>query len=118
MKVVTSAAKLGFVLSLVAVLTACGDAPSDAEVRKALEEQIQSETEQLKSGLKESGLDGAMAGMMPKIDNISPQGCKAAGNDIYNCTVEAAMTIMGNKQTNMHNISLKKNKDGAWKVVR
>ena len=118
MKAVKSITKLGLVFGLAAVLTACGGAPSDAEVRKALEAQIQSDMNQVTGGLKGTGLDGAMDGMMPKIDNISPQGCEAAGNDIYNCTVEATVTMMGMKQTNMQNINLKKNKDGEWKIVR
>lgn len=119
MKAVNKIAQLGLVLGLAAVLTACGGAPSDKEVRKALEAQIESDMAQMTGGLNAAGLGGdAMDGMMPKIDNISPQGCEAAGNDIYNCTVEATVTMMGMQQTNMQNINLKKNKAGEWKIVR
>lgn len=118
MKAVKSVTKLGLVFGLAAVLTACGGAPSDAEVRKALEEQIQSDMNQVTGGLKGAGLGDAMDSMMPKIDNISPQGCEEAANDIYNCTVEATITVMGMQQTNMQEFSFKKNKAGEWKVMR
>ncbi|MBU3824932.1 MAG: hypothetical protein H9917_08915 [Candidatus Oceanisphaera merdipullorum] len=118
MKVANKVTKLGLVFGLAAVLSACGGAPSDEDVRKALEEQIQSDMNQVTGSLKGTGLDGAMDGMMPKIDNISSQGCEKADNDIYNCTVEATMTVMGMQQTNMQEVSFKKNKAGEWKVVR
>lgn len=118
MKVVKNVTKLGLVFGLAAVLTACGGAPSDSDVRKALEEQIQSDMSQVTGGLKGAGLDGALDGMMPKIDKITPQGCESVGNDIYSCAVEATMTIMGMQQTNMQEFSFKKNKSGEWKVVR
>ena len=118
MKAVNKIAQLGLVLGLATLLTACGGAPSDKEVRKALEAQIESDMAQMTGGLNAAGLGGAMDGMMPKIDNISPQGCEAAANDIYNCAVEATVTMMGMQQTNMQNINLKKNKAGEWKIVR
>lgn len=120
MKAVTNVAKLGLVLGLAAVLTACGGAPSDAEVRQALEAKIQSELKQVSgmSGLLGSEFEDMAENMMPKIDNISPQGCEAAENDIYNCTVESTITIMGIQQTNMQEFSFKKNKNGEWKVLR
>ena len=120
MKVIKNITKLGLVFGLVGALAACGGAPSDAEVRKALEEQIQQDLKQVSgiSGLAGSGFEDIAENMMPKIDNISPQGCESAANDIYNCTVEATITVMGIQQTNMQEISFKKNKAGEWKVVR
>ena len=120
MKAVKNFTKLGLVFGLAAVLTACGGAPSDSEVRKALQEQIQNDLKQVSdmSGLAGSDFEDMAEGMMPKVDNISPQGCESAGNDIYNCTVEATITVMGMQQTNMQEFSFKKNKSGEWKVVR
>ena len=118
MKTVKNVTKLGLVFGLAAVLTACGGAPSDKEVRKALEEQIQKDMNQLTGGLKIAGLDGAMDGMMPKVEDISPQGCEAAGNDVYNCTVETTNSVMGMQQTSMQEYRFKKNKAGEWKILR
>ena len=120
MKAVTNVAKLGLVLGLAAVLTACGGAPSDAEVRKAVEAKILQERKQVSgmTGLLGSDFEDMAESMMPKINDISPQGCEAADKDIYNCTVESTMTVMGIEQTIMQDFSFKKNKNGEWKILR
>ena len=119
MTIMTKSAKLGWVVGLAALLSACGG-PSDAQVRQALETQIQNDLKQVSgiSGLVGSEFGDMAESMMPKIDNISPQGCEKAENDIYNCTVESTVTVMGVSQTNMQEFSFKKNKAGEWRVVR
>ncbi|ART80375.1 hypothetical protein [Oceanisphaera avium] len=120
MTIPSKVAKLGALLALATLLTACNGAPSDAQVRQALEAQIQQDLKQVSgiSGLAGPKFEEMAESMMPKIDNISPQGCEAAGNDIYNCTVESTVTVMGVSNTNMQEFSFKKNQAGEWKVIR
>ncbi|MBO1519932.1 hypothetical protein [Oceanisphaera pacifica] len=56
--------------------------------------------------------------MMPKVEDISPQGCEAADNDVYLCTVEATVTMMGVEKKEMQDFRFKKNSEGDWKVIR
>ena len=119
MNAVKGFTKLGLVCVMAAMLAACGGAPSDAEVRQALEDQVKNELAQIPglSDLQDSGMQEMVASMMPKIENISPQGCESADNDAYLCTVEVTVSIMGQTQTNMQDVRLKKNKSGEWKIV-
>lgn len=120
MKTVKGFTKLGLVFGMAAALAACGGGPSDAEVRKVIEDQVASELEQVSgiAGVKDSGMEEMVSSMMPKIENISPQGCKSSDNDAYLCTVEVTATMMGQTQTNMQDLRLKKNKSGEWKIIR
>ena len=118
MVTVKNITKLGWVFGLVALLSACGGAPSDAQVRKALEEKIQSDLQKISDmpSLEGSGFEEMAGSMMPKIENLSPQGCEAADNDIYNCTVEATISVMGREQTSTEVFRLKK-QSGKWEVI-
>ncbi|NLJ92781.1 MAG: hypothetical protein GX324_06975 [Aeromonadales bacterium] len=118
MKGVKNIIKLGWVFGLVALLSACGGAPSDAQVRKALEEKIQSDLQKISDmpSLEGSGFEEMANSMMPQVENLSPQGCEAADNDVYNCTVEATITVMGMEQTTTEVFRFKK-QSGKWEVV-
>ncbi|MGO1247858.1 MAG: hypothetical protein ACTHXN_08055 [Oceanisphaera sp.] len=118
MTIINQMAKLGLVLGAAAVLTACGGAPSDSQVRQVLEEQIERDLAQLSGIAGQAGLEDVAKGMMPKVEDISPQGCEAADNDVYICTVEATVTMMGVQNTEMQDFRFKKNNDGDWKVIR
>lgn len=115
MKVLTGF-KLGAVIVLSAALAACGGAPSEKEVRAALEKRIKSDLGQISAMAGDHGAD--LAGMMPKIENISVNGCDSVGNDVYECSVEATVSMMDSEHTNTENVRFKKDKQGEWQVVR
>lgn len=118
MKVLTGF-KLGAVIVLSAALAACGGAPSEKEVRAALEKRIKSDLGQISAMAGGHGADLAdLAGMMPKIENISVNGCDSVGNDVYECSVEATVSMMDSEHTNTENVRFKKDKQGEWQVVR
>lgn len=120
MQTVKYVTKSGLVFALAAMLSACGGAPSDAEVSQALAAQMQQDLKHVSSipGLAGSRFEAMAASMLPKIDNISPQGCEAAEHDIYNCTVETTITVMGIQQTSMQDFRFKQNKAGEWRLMR
>ena len=119
MKVLTGF-KLGAVIVLSAALAACGGAPSEKEVRAALEKRIKSDLGQISAMAGGHGADlkELMDGMMPKIENISVNDCDSVGDDVYQCSVEATVSMMGEKHSNTEDIRLKKDKQGEWQVVR
>lgn len=120
MKVLKGFIKLGSVVAMAAALAACGGAPSESEVRHALEKQIKSDLEKITSmaGGADSDALAMMDSMMPKIENISVDGCDSIGNDVYQCSVEATLTVMGQEQSTIENIRLKKSSKGEWLIVR
>lgn len=119
MKVLTGF-KLGAVIVLSAALAACGGAPSEKEVRAALEKRIKSDLGQISAMAGGHGADlkELMDGMMPTIENLNVKGCDSVGDDVYQCSVEATVSMMGEKHSNTEDIRLKKDKQGEWQVVR
>ena len=119
MKVLTGF-KLGAVIVLSAALAACGGAPSEKEVRAALEKRIKSDLGQISAMAGGHGADlkELMDGMMPTIENLNVKGCDSVGDDVYQCSVEATVSMMGEKHSNTEDIRLKKDKQGEWHVVR
>lgn len=120
MKAFKSFAQLGLVFAMTAALAACGGAPSEAEVRQVLEDQIQLDLSKIgeMTGTDTSGLGDMVNSMMPKVEKISLQGCDAEDNGVYKCSVEATVIIFGQEQTNIEDIRLKKNKEGEWRLMR
>lgn len=119
MKVLTGF-KLGAVIVLSAALAACGGAPSEKEVRAALEKRIKSDLGQISAMAGGHGADlkELMDGMMPTIENLNVKGCDSVGNDVYECSVEATVSMMDSEHTNIENVRFKKDKQGEWQVVR
>ena len=120
MKVLTGLIKFGSVVAMAAALAACGGGPSDSEVRNALEKRIQNDLGALSGLASLTGGDAQkmMDSMIPKIENISVQGCDSIGNDVYQCSVEATLKMMGKENIVMEDIRLKKSSEGEWLIVR
>ncbi len=91
MKTVQGFVKLGLVVGVAAVLTACGGgAPSEADVQQALEKEIQLQIDRA-AGSSSADVKNVLASLMPKIEKITLHGCESLGDDAYQCTVEAAL---------------------------
>lgn len=120
MKVLTGLIKFGSVVALAAALAACGGGPSESEVRTALEKRIKSDLGAISSMVGAAGSDAQkmMDDMMPKIEKISVQDCDSVGNDVYQCSVEATVNMLGQEQSSIENIRLKKSSKGEWLIVR
>ncbi len=115
MSAVKGLVRLGAVLAMAAVLTACGGAPSESDVRNAFAAAIAEQTPLPESGLTEA--DKKLAELMPNIEVLSLGSCEAAENDVYMCLVEAKITVMGRSATTTQKVGLKKDTAGDWIIV-
>lgn len=118
MKTVQGFVKLGLVVGVTAVLTACGGgAPSEADVQQALEQEIQLQIDRA-AGSSSADVKNVLASLMPKIEKITLHGCESLGDDAYQCTVEAASSIKGRKITNTDSVRMTKSNSGDWTLSR
>jgi len=107
-------------VAMTAGLAACGGAPSEAEVRQVLQEQIKQDLDKVTGMIdaENSDLNAMLSSMMPKIENIALQGCESEVDSVYLCSVEATVTMMGQEKKNIEAVRFKKNKAGEWTIVR
>lgn len=96
------------VSALAALLVACSGAPSEGDIRGALERQQKAETE---------AMPGMLKGMLPKVEltDVKKLGCEAAGEKAYRCDVEVTVKAMGRVATNSTRMRLVKGSEG-WMV--
>ncbi|WP_205340942.1 hypothetical protein [Denitrificimonas caeni] len=120
MNVVKGWARWTVLVAMAAGLAACGGAPSEAEVRQVLQEQIKHDLDKVTGMIdaEDSDLNTMLASMMPKIENIALQGCESEADSVYLCSVEATVTMLGQEKTNIEAVRFKKNKQGEWTMVR
>ena len=78
-------------------LSACGGAPSESDMKGALEKQMKMELDASKKFMGGAGAGMAEA-LMPKIDGLKKIGCKEDGEKAYRCDVE--LEVSRNGQTN------------------
>lgn len=117
MKKVQGLAKFGLVVGMVALLAACGGAPSEADIQAALEQEIQLQIDQA-AGVTSPQVKEMLASLMPKIEKIVLQGCESLGDDAYQCKVEATASIKGRMMTNTESVRMTKSKADGWKISR
>lgn len=77
-----------------ALLTACGGAPSEADMKKAIDKQVQAEMTATKQFMGGAGASMAEK-LTPKIENLKKIGCKDDGENAYRCDLELEVTQNG-----------------------
>lgn len=87
-------------------LAACSGAPSDSDMKKAL----QKNADQTIGALL--GNDKNAQDAKPKYDSVKGLGCKSDGEKAYRCDVEIEMTSMLGKQKTAQSIRFVKGSDG------
>jgi hypothetical protein len=100
---------LSATLALCLSLTACGGAPSEGDMKKAVLEQ----SAQQMAAIKKMGGGFAMA--MPEIKNLTKIGCKEDGEKAYRCDVEIEVKHNGQVQKSPATMRFTKGSDG-WLV--
>ena len=76
------------------LLMACGGAPSEADMTKAIDKQIQAEMTAAKQFMGGAGASMAEK-MAPKLENLKKIGCKEDGEKAYRCDIEIEITQNG-----------------------
>lgn len=95
------------------LLTACGGAPSEGEMRAAFENQIQQSNDNVK---KMAGNNSMTKSMESKLHSFKKVGCKEDGENAYRCDVEMEIEapFVGRRSVNAP-VRFVKASDG-WKV--
>lgn len=92
------------------LLTACSGAPSEGDIRGALERQQKAEG---------AATPAMMKSFIPKVEltEVKKLGCEAAGEKAYRCDVEVTVKAMGRVATNSTQLRLVRGGEG-WMVSR
>ena len=97
------------------LLTGCGGAPSEADMKSALERQTQAQVESAGKLFGNTGA-GVMKDMLPEINSLKKIGCQADGDKDYRCDVELEVTQFGITNKAPVNLRFVKASDG-WSVA-
>lgn len=87
-------------------LAGCSGAPSDADMKNALQKNVDQTIGAL------LGNDKNAQDAKPKYDSVKGLGCKSDGEKAYRCDVEIEMTSMFGKQKSAQSIRFVKGSDG------
>lgn len=68
-------------------MAACGGAPSDGDIKAAIEKQTQAEAKAMEQ-FAEKQAPAMFKDMMPEIKSVKKIGCKEDGEKAYRCDVE------------------------------
>ena len=111
MKINAKTGKKACLLFATFALTACGGAPSEGDIKKAIEKQMQNEATAMQAfGGKKSA--EMLKGLMPEIKNVKKIGCKEDGEKAYKCDVEMEVTQLGITNKGVTPLRLVKGSDG------
>ena len=94
------------------LLTACGGAPSDADIKSALEKA----TAMSAKAVAQFDVMGIAKSMQPEFKNIKKIGCKEDGEKAYKCDVEYEVTQLGNTSKQTMPMRFVKGSDG-WALT-
>ena len=93
------------------VLAGCGGAPSESDIKTALEKQVKAERDAMEQISGKQAME-MMKGMFAEIKSVHKIGCKDDGEKAYKCDVE--LELVQGKQTGKNAASLRflKGSDG------
>lgn len=102
---------LPFALVASLALTACGGAPSEAEIKATIEKQIAAERQAIQ---KMAGTQGTamVNSLVPEIKSIKKIGCKDDGEKAYLCDVEMEVSQAGSTGKGVGPMRFVKGSDG------
>lgn len=93
------------------VLAGCGGAPSESDIKAAVEKQVKAERDAMEQISGKPAME-MVKGMFPEIKSVHKIGCKEDGEKAYRCDVE--LEVAQGKQTGKNAASLRfvKGSDG------
>lgn len=88
-------------------LTACGGAPSDSDIKKAIENQ----------SAEEEKNRGVLGDLLPSVKFVKKIGCNEDGENVFKCDVEVEVTQLGKTNNAIVPMRFAKGSNG-WVVSR
>jgi hypothetical protein len=111
MQFTTKPFQIIFTTGALLTLAACGGAPSEGEIRAAIEKQMEVDAKAMaQMGGKQ--VADMVKGLLPEIKSVKKIGCKEDGEKAYKCDVEMEVTRMGNTNKGIAPIRFVKGSDG------
>ena len=107
-------ARQAFALGACLALSACGGAPSEADMRAAVDSQVKAQTTAMEGFVGKKAME-ASKGMTPEIKSFRKIGCKEDGEKAYRCDVEVEVSQLGSTAKSAKSMRFVKGSDG-WAV--
>ena len=107
----TKHVQIFFTAGALLLLTACGGAPSEGEIKTAIEKQMGADAKAMAQMGGKQAAD-MFKDMMPEIKSVKKIGCKDDGEKAYKCDVELEVTRMGSTNKGIAPIRFVKGSDG------
>jgi len=101
-----------FTAGALLLLTACGGAPSDSEIKDALLKK-DAATSKMLEGFNTSGRVKVVS---PVIKNVHKIDCKEAGEKVYRCNIEVTSELSGQSTKEPQSVAMVKGSDG-WSTL-
>jgi hypothetical protein len=103
--------RIFFTTGALLLLTACGGAPSEGDIKAAIEKQMGAD---VKAMAQMGGKQAAdmFKGLVPEIKSVKKIGCKEDGEKAYKCDVEMEVTQMGSTNKGVAPMRFVKGSDG------
>lgn len=92
-------------------LTGCGGAPSESDIKSAVEKQVKAEQDAMGQIAGKMGTDMYKA-MIPEIKGVHKIGCKEDGEKAYKCDIEVEVIQGGKTGKNATALRFVKGSDG------
>ncbi|WP_101048927.1 hypothetical protein [Macromonas nakdongensis] len=107
--------RLGLLAIATGVLAGCSGAPSEDDMRAALDRQMQAQVDGASHIFGGAGAS-LMKGMMPEVQSLKKVGCQADGEKAYRCDVELQVQQLGVTNRSVVSLRFVQASDG-WTVV-
>lgn len=110
-------AKMGLVIAMAASLAACSDEPPTAsDIQQAAAQAMEMDIDRQIGG-DNPELKKEIMSEIPKVKNVSLQGCEKQGADAYHCKFTITLDYKGEAQVHDGSAVMAKGKSGGWTMT-
>jgi len=107
-KITLAAASVAICLAL----TACSGAPSESDLKSAIETKMKADSKAMESAIGKQGMP-----VQPEIKGVHKVGCKGDGENAYRCDIELEVMQNGTVAKGAASMRFSKNGD-AWSASK
>lgn len=106
-------AKMGLLIAMAASLAACSDEPTATDIQKAAAQAMEMDIDRQIGG-DHPELKNEIMSEMPKVNNVSLQGCEKQSAGAYHCEFTITLDFKGEKQDHDGSAVMTKDESGGW----